>query len=85
MVQSKAAAIEAALVRIQHDYLEMPDLELTLDEAVRLWNIEPVRCLALLEFLAIEGFLTHSRRGGYKRGWDEVPTRQRAATTTTLN
>ena len=66
-MRSPSRDIEAALFRIQTDYLEMPDLHLTLEEAGSLWNLEPMKCFALLELLVDTGFLTRSCHGGYMR------------------
>jgi hypothetical protein len=66
-VRSTSRDIEAALLRIQTDYLDMPNLHLTLEEAGSLWNLEPVKCFALLELLVETGFLMRSRHGGYMR------------------
>lgn len=59
--------LEAALLRIQTDYLDMPDLHLTVAEAGSLWNIEPLKGFVLLELLVETGFLIRSRHGGYMR------------------
>jgi len=66
-VQTKASNIGAALMRIENDYLEMPDLELTVEEAAKLWNMDPLKCLTLLEVLVDGGFLARSDAGGYMR------------------
>jgi hypothetical protein len=43
--------------RIHAEYREMPGLKLTLAQASRLFNIEPVRCAAALETLVTGGVL----------------------------
>ena len=49
------------LVRIHSEYLEMPGLQLTLAQAARLWNVDPVRTAQVLETLIDASFL---RRAG---------------------
>ena len=46
-----------ARARIHAEYREMPGLKLTLAQASRLFNIEPVRCGRALEALVREGVL----------------------------
>jgi hypothetical protein len=49
--------------RARADFVEMPGLELTLPQAVRLWNLGIEDCRRVLEALADAGFLkwTHRR------------------------
>ncbi len=56
--------------RIHAEYREMPGLKLTLAQASRLFNLEPVRCARALETLVIGGVLwtdgrafLHAREG----------------------
>jgi len=65
--QRPANKIEYAICRMQDAYLEMPELDLTLDEAVGFWNLDRSTCLALLEVLVDFGFLARSPGGGYAR------------------
>ena len=46
-----------ARARIHAEYREMPGLKLTLAQAARLFNIEPVRCRRALEALVSGGVL----------------------------
>jgi hypothetical protein len=55
------------LERIRMEYLEMPDLCLTLWQARRLWNLEAELCDALLSALVGEGFLVRTREGLFLR------------------
>lgn len=55
------------LHRIRMEYLEMPGLALTGDQARRLWNLESAVCDAVLATLVGERFLTRSRDGAYRR------------------
>ena len=61
------------------EYLEMPDLRLTFDQARRLWNLQPVVCEELLAVLINEGFLVTTREGSYCRpGSEHEAVRQSA-------
>jgi hypothetical protein len=43
--------------RIQHDFKEMPGLELTIGQAIRLWNLGADDCRHVLDALVDAGFL----------------------------
>ncbi|MGQ0736735.1 MAG: hypothetical protein ACT4QD_24170 [Acidobacteriota bacterium] len=43
--------------RIRAEYREMPGLRLTVPQAARLWQVEPVRCAQALQSLARAGVL----------------------------
>jgi hypothetical protein len=53
------------LARIRMEYLEMPDLRLTIRQARRLWNLEPTLCDELLSALVNEGFLARTHDGSF--------------------
>jgi len=53
--------------RAQSEYLEMPGLSLTLDQACRLWALDRETCDRVLQDLVAEGFVTVSERGSYVR------------------
>jgi hypothetical protein len=53
------------LTRIRMEYIEMPDLRLTLRQARRLWNLEPELCDELLSVLVHEGFLARTHDGSF--------------------
>jgi hypothetical protein len=55
------------LTRIQMEYIEMPDLKLTLWQARRLWNLEVDVCQAALGALVDARFLWQTRDGAYLR------------------
>jgi len=54
------------LVRIRGEFLEMPGLRLTVDQARRLWALDPLTCSSLLEALVDAKFLVQ-RNGRYSR------------------
>ena len=49
--------------RIRAEYLEMPGLCLTIEQAQRLWSLEPHTCEALLDSLIDLRFLRRTDRG----------------------
>ena len=49
------------------EYVEMPDLRLTLRQARRLWNLEPALCEELLGVLVRTEFLAQTRDGSFLR------------------
>jgi hypothetical protein len=60
----------ALLAQIRGEFLEMPGLHLTLRQAGRLWNLDPVTCDVALRILVDEHFLGHTRLGGFRRAED---------------
>jgi len=53
--------------RVQSEYLEMPGLCLTFDQACRLWALDSQTCSRVLQDLVAEGFVAVSERGIYAR------------------
>jgi hypothetical protein len=47
-----------AVDRVQTDFLEMPGLELTMAQAVRLWHLGADDCRYVIDALVDAGFLT---------------------------
>ena len=60
-------AYQAALHRARADFLEMPGLRLTLDQARRLWMLDPAVCDAVLEDLVGMDFLERIGRDTFRR------------------
>ena len=56
-----------ALELIRMEYLEMPGLKLTVQQARRLWNLPADRCEAVLAALIEQGFLARTVDGSYVR------------------
>lgn len=52
---------------IRAEYIEMPGLHLTLQQAQRLWNLDPATCAALLNALVNVRFLRRTANGAYAR------------------
>jgi SUMO ligase MMS21 Smc5/6 complex component len=55
------------LRRARADFLEMPDLVLTYEQAVRLWACHPAVCRAVLETLIESRFLVRTRTSAFVR------------------
>lgn len=55
------------LRRVRSEYLEMPGLHLTLDQARLLWHLDPQTCSAVLDALLEARFLRRTERGAYVR------------------
>ena len=56
-----------ALLRIQTEYVEMPDLKLTARQAQRLWNLSHDVWESALAVLLGKEFLVETRDGAYVR------------------
>jgi hypothetical protein len=57
----------ALLAQIRGEFREMPGLTLTLRQASRLWNLDPLTCDVALRVLVEEQFLARTRQGGFRR------------------
>ncbi len=55
------------LQRIRGEYLEMPGLRLTAEQARRLWSLDISTCRSLLDALVEANFLRRSGEGEYSR------------------
>jgi Fic family protein len=64
-----APSTNASLLRrIRNEFLEMPGLCLTLDQAARLWNLDPDTSQMALHILEEEGFLRRTGEGRFVSG-----------------
>jgi hypothetical protein len=61
------SANELLLYRIRGEYLEMPGLRLTLEQAARLWHMDTSICASALMRLVTDRFLMRTRSGAYVR------------------
>lgn len=57
----KDPALEAAVRRVQSDFIEMPGLRVTLSQAARLWAYDALFCREVLSELVQTRFLIQSR------------------------
>jgi hypothetical protein len=69
-----ASPMQDVLTLIQMEYLEMPDLKLTLRQAKRLFDVPFELCQNALETLVSIGFLMQTRDGSFLRR-NETPVR----------
>jgi hypothetical protein len=53
--------------RIYNEFLEMPGLRVTCQQAQRLWGLDRQTCLEILEWLVDARFLCRTGRGMYAR------------------
>ena len=49
------------------EYSEIPDLDLSEQQAYRLWGLDPAMCRAVLDVLVRTGFLRRTAQGTYIR------------------
>jgi hypothetical protein len=59
--------IDDVIGRVQGEFLEMPGLRLTEQQARRLWGLDAAMCSALLGALVDAKFLFRTRDGAYMR------------------
>ncbi len=60
-------AIAETAQRVQGEYLEMPGLSLTPEQARRLWGLDEIACTAILDALVDVRFLRRTAKGCYVR------------------
>jgi len=58
---------ELLLYRIRGEFLEMPGLRLTTQQAARLWHMDMAVCASVLARLVADRFLARTRHGAYVR------------------
>jgi len=71
--------MQAVLTRLRAEYLEMPGLSLTVQQAQRLCSIEPSACRTALDALVDAKFLCVTPGGRYVRLLDGESFRPRSA------
>ena len=69
---SSLSSWESLLLRIKGEYLEMPGLALTLQQAQRLWALDQETCEAALRGLVRTGFLITTGAGTFVRAATHV-------------
>lgn len=57
--------ITPLLHRVRSEFLEMPGLQLTPDQAARLWSLDRSTSGRILDGLTSAGFLSRNRNGAY--------------------
>lgn len=74
---------DVMLQRIYSEFLEMPGLRLTCEQAQRLWALDARTCRELLELLVDAKFLCRGAQGAYSRltdGFAKLPALRMART-----
>jgi hypothetical protein len=65
-MNGRRTQLPAALVeRARGEYMEMPGLRLTVDQACRLWQLDVAICLKVFDHLVTERFLRKTETGFY--------------------
>ncbi len=62
-VHAATSAVDAILRRVQNEFLEMPGLRLTPEQATRLWGVNNETCRAVIESLVASAFLRWTSKG----------------------
>jgi len=65
---SRPTGFADLLQRVKAEFMEMPGLTLTYEQAVKLWHCHPVVCREVLETLVATRFLVRTRRAAFARG-----------------
>jgi hypothetical protein len=60
-------ASEALLSRVCAEFIEMPGLQLTFEQARRLWGVDPAVCRQVIDDLVSRGFLRRTASGSVMR------------------
>ena len=68
MTSVSCAPVENIVSRVRGEFIEMPGLKLTLDQAQRLWRIDRATCEAVFEELTESRFLVRTRDGALVLG-----------------
>jgi hypothetical protein len=67
---SSMRTVDEVRERVRAEYLEMPGLQLTIDQVQRLCGIDRRVCRTVLDGLVAELFLCVKPNGAYARAWD---------------
>ena len=59
--------LNGVMQRVRSEFLEMPGLRLTPDQATRLWGLEGDMCRAIIDALVAEAFLRRTPSGAVIR------------------
>jgi len=66
-MQETGRSIQDVVRRVRAEFLEMPGLRLTADQARRLWRLDETWCDAVLDALVDARFLARTRDGAFVR------------------
>jgi hypothetical protein len=65
--------IQDVVKRVRGEFLEMPGLRLTPEQARRLWRLDEPSCVAVLNALVDAKFLARTRDGAFVRDEGTTP------------
>jgi hypothetical protein len=63
----RTAREDSLLRRVRGEYREMPGMRLTIEQAMRLWNLDRQACVNVLDSLVASHFLQIDTTGRYQR------------------
>ena len=63
----RAPSDDTLLRRVRGEFTEMPGLQLTLDQAMRLWSLDRQTCCGVLNSLVSAQYLERDLSGRYRR------------------
>jgi hypothetical protein len=66
-MQDNSSGIQDVVRRVRGEFLEMPGLRLTPEQARRLWRLDETACEAVLGALVQARFLARTRDGAFIR------------------
>ena len=72
MNADRTRRMQEVLRRVRGEFLEMPGLRLTPEQARRLWRLDETACRAVLEALVDSRFLTRTADGAFVRDADRT-------------
>jgi hypothetical protein len=67
LMTAEAETTALMMWRIRGEFLEMPGLRLTSEQAARLWHVDVATCTFVLSRLVSDRFLIRTRTGAYVR------------------
>ena len=67
VVLHRTSKQDALLRRARGEYREMPGMRLTVDQAMRLWDLDRATCQSLLSSLVEARFLAIDEHGRYRK------------------
>jgi hypothetical protein len=67
---ARATSTDTVIQRIFNEFLEMPGLRVTCQQAQRLWGLDRETCLDALDMLVKAKFLARTSHGTYSRSSD---------------
>jgi hypothetical protein len=76
---SRAAELERQLRRVREEYLDVPNLRLTPSGVQRIFGLQPLLCMEILEALVGENFLKRTSDGLFVRSGSHRPEAGRAS------